>query len=277
MAVHASTQKQPSPLASVDDSNINPYCSLDDAGNRMAPMTLGEKEQLFLEALSGYYFEGKPTISDGEFDLLKDELLWSGSKVAALSPDELRFLEAQKAANKGKPIMSDTDFDALKLKLRRNNSIVTAEGPRCSLRSRRVYTNASVDYLKLVAINVPAALLVLGGVFSIDDLTGFEITKIIQLPQPIGIVALWGFLLPTVYVLASSLTNLVFKDAVILKASCPNCGTENTTYFGDILTVPGPRKKSVVPCSNCKVQLEFNEEQREVVQLPQEEKAKAKA
>lgn len=45
--------------------------------------------------------------------------------------------------------------------------------------------------------------------------------QIIQLPQPIGIVALWGFLLPTVYVLASSLTNLVFKDAVILKVGRP--------------------------------------------------------
>lgn len=44
-----------------------------------------------------------------------------------------------------------------------------------------------------------------------------------------------------------------------------------------VWTCAGPRKKSVVPCSNCKVQLEFNEEQREVVQLPQEEKAKAKA
>lgn len=99
------------------------------------------------------------------------------------------------------------------MKLRRSNSIVTAEGPRCSLRSRKVYSTArwegstwaggarscavsagslaptsarlpsglladagylyvtvlparlppacrSVDYLKLVAINVPAALVV---------------------------------------------------------------------------------------------------------------------
>lgn len=38
--------------ASVDDSNINEYCSLDDKGKRKAPMTLGEKEQAFLEALS---------------------------------------------------------------------------------------------------------------------------------------------------------------------------------------------------------------------------------
>ena len=114
-------------------------------------------------------------------------------------------------------------------------------------------------------------------------------------------VVLWGFLLPTIYVLASSLTNVVFKDALILKvllggwccrvtgsstrsrrsksskaaavptkmggrtqqlwpahtiiaplrtsvlrlltqlpqAPCPNCNTENTVYFGDILTIQG--------------------------------------
>jgi hypothetical protein len=62
---------------------------------------------------------------------------------------------------------------------------------------------------------------------------------LIELPEPYGIVVLWGFLLPTIYVLASSLTNAVFKDALILKAPCPNCGTETTTYFGDILTVAG--------------------------------------
>lgn len=63
--------------------------------------------------------------------------------------------------------------------------------------------------------------------------------QLIELPEPYGIVVLWGFLLPTIYVLASSLTNAVFKDALILKAPCPNCGTETTTYFGDILTVAG--------------------------------------
>ena len=47
-------------------------------------MTLGEKEQQFLEALSAFYYDGTASISDAEFDLLKDELVWSGSKVAVL-------------------------------------------------------------------------------------------------------------------------------------------------------------------------------------------------
>lgn len=35
-------------------------------------------------ALQAYYNDGKPTISDTEFDNLKDELVWEGSKVAVL-------------------------------------------------------------------------------------------------------------------------------------------------------------------------------------------------
>ena len=33
---------------------------------------------------------------------------------------------------------------------------------------------------------------VLGGLFSIDDLTGFEITKLVELPEPYGIIIVWG-------------------------------------------------------------------------------------
>lgn len=243
---------------------MNEYCSIDADGKRTAPLTLGEKEQAFLEALASFYYDGKPAMSNEEFDLLKDELVWSGSKVAVLSSDEQRFLEAQMAYNRGKALLGDAEFDALKLRLKQSGSIITAQGPRCSLRSKKMYSDAAVDYLRLLGINIPAALLVLGGVFSVDDLTGFEITKIIELPEPYGIVALWGVLLPTIYVLAASITNLVFKDALILKAPCPNCGTEAVTYFGDILTVPGNRENNTITCSSCKSQLTFDSEKRTV-------------
>jgi len=57
----------------------------------------------------------------------------------------------------------------------------------------------------------------LGALFSVDDLTGFEITKFLELPQPYGILVVWGLVLPSIYVLATSLTNLVLKDGLILK------------------------------------------------------------
>lgn len=57
----------------------------------------------------------------------------------------------------------------------------------------------------------------LGALFSVDDLTGFEITKVIELPEPYGIIALWGLVLPAIFIFANAITQLAFKDALILK------------------------------------------------------------
>ena len=61
---------------------------------------------------------------------------------------------------------------------------------------------------------------VLLALFSIDDITGFKITQVLELPQPAGILVTWGAVLPLVFLIASALTNLVFKDGVILNVSC---------------------------------------------------------
>jgi len=213
--------------------------------------------------MQSFYYDGKPAISDEEFDLLKDELLWSGSKVAILSSSEKRFLEASMAYNAGKPIMSNEEFDSLKRTLRKEGSVVTAQGARCSIRSRKMYSDAQVDYLRMVGLNLPAAVTVLLGLFSIDDLTGFEVTQLMELPEPFGIIIVWGVVLPVVYVLSNAITNLVFKDALVLRAECPSCGTNNFSYFGDILTVSGSRQTNAVDCPNCKAKLVFNAEKRE--------------
>ena len=52
--------------------------------------------------------------------------------------------------------------------------------------------------------------------FSVDDITGFKITSLLELPQPWGILVTWGCVLPLVFLIASALTNLVFKDGIIL-------------------------------------------------------------
>lgn len=241
------------------------YCSIDSAGKRLrSTRSLGELEQEFLDAMSSYYYEGKAAISDAEFDLLKDELLWAGSKVVVLDSDEQRFLEAVRSWGTGHPIMTDEEFDALRNELRTKGSIVAAQGPRCSLRTKKMYSDAAPDYLRMTALNVPAALLVLGLVFSVDDLTGFEITSLIELPPPYGIVALWGLILPVLYLLSTSITNLVLRDGLILKGPCACCGTENFSYFGDIFNVPGNRSSNTVECSNpsCRADLTFDYNKR---------------
>jgi hypothetical protein len=207
----------------------------------------------------------KPAISDAEFDVLKDELLWSGSQVAVLTSDEQRFLECTQAALRGaKPPLTDREYDALKLRLKAAGSQVAIRGPRCSIRSRVMYSDAEVDYLRMVALNVPAAVTVLLALFALDDLTGFEVTQLMELPQPFGILVVWGVVLPAVYVVANAITNLVFKDALVLKTKCPTCGTTNLAFFGDILTVSGNRDTCDVDCPSCKTKLTFNARKREI-------------
>ncbi|KAD6453633.1 hypothetical protein E3N88_08357 [Mikania micrantha] len=145
----------------VVDSNIIPYCSLD----KQKKKTIGEMEQEFLQALQAFYYEGKAIMSNEEFDNLKEELMWEGSSVVMLSSEEQKFLEASMAYISGNPIMSDEEFDKLKMLLKKDGSDIVAEGPRCSLRSRKVYSDLTVDYLKMFLINVPAAVVAIGLAF----------------------------------------------------------------------------------------------------------------
>lgn len=204
-------------------------------------------------------------MTDEEFENLKEDLIWSGSKVAVLSSNEQRMLEAVAASSRGQPFMSDEEYDELKADLVKEGSVVTRAGPRCSIRSKKLYSDAAPDYIKLTLLNLPAALIVLGAIFSVDDLTGFEITKAIELPPPYNIFFLWGLVFPTIYILASTITNAVFPDALILKAPCPECNTGNQAYFGGIFTVAGNRRTSVVECPNCLADLEFSAQKRQVV------------
>jgi hypothetical protein len=44
-----------------------------------------------------------------------------------------------------------------------------------------MYSDAYPDYLRMTALNLPAALLVLGFLFSIDDLTGAALCVLLEL------------------------------------------------------------------------------------------------
>ncbi len=84
--------------------------------------------------------------------------MWQGSSVVMLSSDEQKFLEASLAYVSGNPILSDEEFDKLKIKLKTEGSEIVVEGPRCSLRSRKVYSDLSVDYLKMLLLYVGATV-----------------------------------------------------------------------------------------------------------------------
>ncbi|KAK8482709.1 hypothetical protein V6N11_014326 [Hibiscus sabdariffa] len=237
----------------VVDSKILPYCSIDKKEKK----SLGEMEQDFLQALQAFYYEGKAIMSNEEFDNLKEELMWEGSSVVMLSSDEQKFLEASMAYVSGKPILSDKEFDELKLRLKMEGSEIVVEGPRCSLRSRKVYSDLSVDYLKMLLLNVPATVVALGLFFFLDDLTGFEITYLLELPEPFSFIFTWFAAVPLIVYLATSLTKVVVKDSLILKGPCPNCGTENVSFFGIILSISNGGNTNTLKCSNCGTTLDM--------------------
>ncbi|XP_022772991.1 PGR5-like protein 1A, chloroplastic [Durio zibethinus] len=248
----------------VVDSKILPYCSIDKKEKK----SLGEMEQEFLQALQAFYYEGKAIMSNEEFDNLKEELMWEGSSVVMLSSDEQKFLEASMAYVSGKPILSDEEFDNLKLRLKMEGSEIVVEGPRCSLRSRKVYSDLYVDYLKMFLLNVPATVIALGLFFFLDDLTGFEISYLLELPEPFSFIFTWFAAVPFCVWLAQALTKVVVRDFLILKGPCPNCGTENVSFFGTILSISSGGTTNTLKCSNCGTPLEYNSKTR-LITLPE--------
>ncbi|GFZ06921.1 PGR5-like B [Actinidia rufa] len=252
----------------VVDSKILPYCSIDKKEKK----SLGELEQEFLQALQAFYYEGKAIMSNEEFDNLKEELMWEGSSVVMLSSDEQKFLEASMAYVSGKPIMNDEEYDQLKMKLKMDGSEIVVEGPRCSLRSKKVYSDLSVDYLKMFLLNVPAAVIALTLFFFLDDLTGFEITYLLELPEPFSFIFTWFAALPLILFLAQSITNFIVKDFLILRGPCPNCGTENVSFFGTILSISNGGSTNTVKCSNCGTVMAYDSSTR-LITLPEGSKA----
>ncbi|PIN08503.1 hypothetical protein CDL12_18920 [Handroanthus impetiginosus] len=248
----------------VVDSNVLPYCSLEKKKKK----SLGEMEQEFLQALQAFYYEGKSIMSNEEFDNLKEELMWEGSSVVMLSADEQRFLEASMAYISGNPILSDEEFDELKRKLKMDGSEIVVEGPRCSLRSRKVYSDLYVDYLKMFLLNVPAAVVALGLFFFLDDLTGFEISYLLELPEPFSFIFTWFAALPFILWLSYTITNSIVKDFLILVGPCPNCGTENTSFFGTILSISSGGSINTVKCSNCETVMVYDSKTR-LITLPE--------
>lgn len=247
----------------VVDGNVLQYCSIDKKQKK----TIGEMEQEFLRALQSFYYDQKAIMSNEEFDNLKEELMWEGSSVVMLSADEQRLLEASMAYIAGNPIMSDSEFDELKLRLKQDGSDIVTEGPRCSLRSRKVYSDLTVDYLKMLLLNAPATVVALGLFFFIDELTGFEV-NVFQFPEPFGFIFTWFAALPLILVTAQVVTKAIINDVLIVKGPCPNCGTENLSFFGTILSITSGGATNTVKCANCKTVMIYDSKTR-LITLPE--------
>ena len=53
----------------------------DPKSGKRIRLTTEEKERIYLDAVQSYYYSGRELLLQSEFDLLKEDLQWSGSEV----------------------------------------------------------------------------------------------------------------------------------------------------------------------------------------------------
>jgi len=230
------------------------FCLVDEDTGEPILLTREEKERIFLDTLQSYYYDGTtregPQLTDEQFDMLKEDLSWEGSSIAMLNRKEMLFMNAMTAYLKGKPIISDSEFDELKKSLQADGSVIAVQtDPQCYLDSGVCKVTWLPDRQKNLALFVPglsvAFVLWLGVVW--------ELVPPLRQVNPLFYLVAGS---PFLYVVSSQIKNLLFQDPLIAKGPCPNCGVENTIYFGDVLGVEGFADVAELKCQNCKEDLQ---------------------
>ena len=82
--------------------------------------------------MQSYYISGRQLLNDADFDLLKEDLAWNGSKMVQMNRQDTKYLAAVQAYLKGQPILSDSEFDELKAQLKEEgSSFASSKEPKC--------------------------------------------------------------------------------------------------------------------------------------------------
>jgi hypothetical protein len=237
------------------------YCNIDGEG-RHRVLSLGQKEQLFLEALVCAR-GGQPRLTDAEYDALKEDLEWQGSLLATLTPEQRLLFEAAKAhegpsAEEGQ-LLSDAEYDALRRRMRMDGVAFAlpgfiVHGPRCSLRSRRVFTDVGQDVSRSFALNLPSLLLVLLSLATVTAASGVDV--------PFGWAGYIAALLiafPIMITASRQLTSTAMDFSAVFTAQCPQCGQQ--------LDVKLPRSGDTsfpLGCPHCQSTLSYDNPSHQV-------------
>ena len=98
----------------VPNVNVAASCSVDEPET----CSLADLEILYVDALWNYYNDGKFTLSDAQYDRIREELNWQGSGFPTLRRDEIQFVQAAIAYSRGEKIMGDEEYEELKRKIK---------------------------------------------------------------------------------------------------------------------------------------------------------------
>jgi len=203
---------------------------------------------MFLDSLQSYYVSGRQVMDDAEFDALKEDLAWNGSKVVNLSRKEVTYLEAMQAYTKGAPIMKDEEFDVLKADLKEDgSSIAVSKEPKCYIDTGICTSTFEKDNFRNNLLYLPALSVI--GILWLG--IGYEIVG--GRINPLVLAALGT---PVVGAAAKAVTdNFIFPNNLVTYGPCPSCEEENRVYFGNILGVEGFGSQGAVKCTKCKEQI----------------------
>ncbi len=134
VARDASKDSSSSDPAMADDTvpnvNVAASCSVDEPET----CSLADLEILYVDALWNYYNDGKFTLSDAQYDRIREELNWQGSGFPTLRRDEIQFVQAAIAYSRGEKIMGDEEYEELKRKIK------TEAGKRRDVTALLLYT-----------------------------------------------------------------------------------------------------------------------------------------
>lgn len=223
------------------------FCTIDDDTGNKIRLTLAEKERIFLDSLQSYYASGRQLLSDEDFDLLKEDLIWNGSSVAVVNRQESKYLAAMEAYLKGQPIMDDVEFDLLKKELKETGSKFAVDtDPKCYIDTGVCKVTLQEDKFRSNLLYLPAGL-----TLSVVWLgLAFEIIEPFVRINPIILFALG---VPLISQGAKKLTeDYIFQNKLVAFGPCPSCEAEQRLYFGNILGVEGFGDEGNVKCVKCK-------------------------
>lgn len=225
------------------------YCAVDEDSGKLIRLTLVEKERIFLDAVQSYYVSGRQLLPDDEFDILKEDLSWNGSKMVQMNRNEAQYIAAKQAFTKGSPIMSDKEFDDLKATLKEENSVfAVSTEPKCYIDTGICTVTMKEDRFRGNLLYLPV-----GAILSLVWLgVGFEIIEPLIRINPLLLIALGS---PLIVKGSKTITDdYIFTDNQVVYGPCPSCEAENRIYFGGILGVDGFDEVAEVKCPNCKSQ-----------------------
>jgi len=231
------------------------YVETDPTTGESKALSLDDKEKLYLECLDAYYNEdGKQLLADDEYEKLKLDLDFDGSRVAVFSKDEIKFVLANKRYKMGKPVMDDTEYDELRGRLKKAGSLVVLhEGASCTI-DGICKSDLTTDDAKTRLLYLPGTA---GGLILTCELIYWTLHL-----DPILSIVLGA--LPA-YAFGVWFTENVFcQKPLVVQGSCPNCQVLQNVYFGDLFSVitdglagpaAPPADELEFKCANCKTVL----------------------